>query len=196
MSDLDKAKTQLTDALKWRKVYRPLEAKDEIFDAAKFGNLGYVTTIKGVKSSDNDEDVATFNVYGAAAKDPKKTFGDTDKCVTWEFTSCKVTNAATPSFIRWRVALMEITLAQLNLNTATKPIPDYGLGPDPYQAVQIHDYLSVSFFRQPAEIKTSSRQVIDLFQKYYPETVSFKYFVNVPLVMQYMMAAMKLLVGC
>ena len=60
---------------------------------------------------------------------------------------------------------MEITLSQLNLNEATEAIPDYGQGPDPYQAVQIHDYLSVSFFRQPGEIKASSQKIIDLFQK-------------------------------
>lgn len=100
-----------------------------------------------------------------------------------------------PSFIRWRVALMELTLASLNLTSATKPIPDYGQGPDPYQALQIHDYLSVSFFRQPAEIKASSSRIIDMFQKFYPETVSYKYFVNVPLVMQWMMGAMKALMS-
>ena len=60
---------------------------------------------------------------------------------------------------------MEITLAELNLNAATKPVPDYGQGPDPYQALQIHDYLSVSFFRQPGEIKQSSQKIIDMFQK-------------------------------
>ena len=89
MNDLSKAKIQLTDALKWRKSYRPLEAKEEVFDATKFGGLGFVTTIKGAKESKNDEDVATFNIYGAAAMDPKKTFGDTDKyeealpCLLW-----------------------------------------------------------------------------------------------------------------
>lgn len=78
MNDLPKAKTQLTEALTWRKSYNPLAAKGEVFDTAKFGGLGYVTTIKGAKKTDNEEDVATFNIYGAAAKDPKKTFGDTD----------------------------------------------------------------------------------------------------------------------
>jgi hypothetical protein len=90
---------------------------------------------------------------------------------------------------------MELTLAQLKLNEADKPIPDYGQGPDPYQAIQIHDYLSVSFFRQPGEIKAASSKIIDLFQKNYPETVSYKYFVNVPLVMQWMMGAMKALIS-
>ena len=90
---------------------------------------------------------------------------------------------------------MEITLAQLHLDKADKPIPDYGQGPDPYQAIQIHDYLSVSFFRQPAEIKASSSKIIETFQRYYPETVSYKYFVNVPLIMQWMMGAMKSLIS-
>lgn len=96
-------------------------------------------------------------------------------------------------FIRWRVALMELTLSHLSLSTATKSIPDYNTpaGHDPYQALQIHDYLNVSFFRQPSEIKNSSQQIIQLFQKYYPETVSYKYFVNVPFVMQWMMGLMK-----
>lgn len=69
---------------------------------------------------------------------------------------------------------MEITLAQLKLQDATLAVPAYGQGPDPYQAIQVHDYLSVSFFRPPAEIKNSSTKIIDLFQRYYPETVSLK----------------------
>ncbi|TKA63062.1 hypothetical protein B0A55_10186 [Friedmanniomyces simplex] len=152
-----KAKEQLSEASKWRKTYRPLDALKETFSADKFGRLGYVTTINGAKETKSDKDVVTFNIYGAAAKDPKKS-----NCTS---------------------------------NEATKPIPDYGQGPDPYEAVQVHDYLSVSFFRQPAEVKASSSKIIDLFQRYYPETVSYKYFVNVPLVMQWMMGTMKALMS-
>ena len=90
---------------------------------------------------------------------------------------------------------MELTLAHLDLQNATSEVPDYGAGLDPYQAIQVHDYQSVSFLRQPAEIKASSSKIIDLFQKYYPETVSYKYFVNVPLLMQWMMGAMKALMS-
>jgi len=90
---------------------------------------------------------------------------------------------------------MEITLAHLDLPNATSQIPDYGEGLDPHQAIQIHDYQSVSFFRQPAEIKASSTKIIDLFQRYYPESVSYKYFANVPLLMQWMMGAMKALMS-
>jgi hypothetical protein len=90
---------------------------------------------------------------------------------------------------------MELTLAHLDLSNATAQIADYGEGLDPYQAIQLHDYQSVSFFRQPAEIKASSTKIIDLFQRYYPETVSYKYFANVPLLMQWMMGAMKALMS-
>lgn len=90
---------------------------------------------------------------------------------------------------------MELTLAHLDLPNATSQIADYGEGLDPYQAIQLHDYQSVSFFRQPAEIKASSTKIIDLFQRYYPETVSYKYFANVPLLMQWMMGAMKALMS-
>ncbi|WPG99439.1 Hypothetical protein R9X50_00225300 [Acrodontium crateriforme] len=175
--DATKARTQLLDALKWRKEYNPLSVRDEIFPKEKFGGLGYITSIKRAKQPVAKVDVAVFNVYGAAAKDPAKAFGDTDE------------------FVKWRVALMERTLEALQLNKADQPIPDYQQGTDQYQALQIHDYESVSFFRQPAEIKAASSKIIEMFQKYYPETVSFKYFVNVPLVMQWMMGAMKALMS-
>lgn len=51
---------------------------DEVYDAEKFGKLGYVTKVKGATETPNDEDVTTFNIYGAVGKDIKKTFGDTD----------------------------------------------------------------------------------------------------------------------
>lgn len=43
---------------------------------------------------------------------------------------------------------MERSVQKLNLAAATKPIPDYGTGPDPYQGYQVHDYLQVSYIRQ------------------------------------------------
>ena len=44
-----------------------------------------MTKVKGAKhgaqEGANEADVVTFNIYGAAAKDPKKAFGDTDAWV-------------------------------------------------------------------------------------------------------------------
>lgn len=90
------------------------------------------------------------------------------------------------SFMRWRVALMELGLSRLNLTSATKPLPEYGAGPDPYQGIQVHDYLNVSFLRQNPYAKAASKEAINTFQKYYPETLSRKFFVNVPVVMGWM----------
>jgi len=79
---LPDAKAQLLAALKWRKAYNPFAAKEEVFSRARFGGLGYITKVKGAKlgvqDSINKEDIAVFNIYGAAAKNSKETFGDTD----------------------------------------------------------------------------------------------------------------------
>lgn len=86
-------------------------------------------------------------------------------------------------------------MSHLNLSTAVHPIPDYGAGPDPYQAIQVHDYKSISFLRQDPLIKATSKKTIEVFQKYYPETMRRKFFVNVPVIMSWVFAAMKLFVA-
>lgn len=71
-NDIEKALAQLTETLQWRKSFEPLKAMDETFSAARFGGLGYVTTISNVPGSRNKQDVVTFNIYGAV-KDNKLT---------------------------------------------------------------------------------------------------------------------------
>jgi hypothetical protein len=58
--------------------------------------------------------------------------------------------------MRWRIALMELGISKLNLASATKPIPDFGEGPDPYQGIQVHEYMNVSFLRQDPFVKAAS----------------------------------------
>ena len=174
--DLEKAKAQLLDALKWRKEFDPIKAADETFEKARFEGLGYILQLEGVPESLNKRDVVTFNIYGAV-KDNKKTFGDLD------------------AFLRWRVGLMERSVQKLNLASATQPIPDFGAGPDPYQGIQIHDYLQVSFFRQDPLVKTATKKTIDILGRCYPETLSRKFFVNVPVLMGWVYQAAKMLVS-
>lgn len=175
-NDVSLAASQLGETLKWRKSFKPLAAKDETFSKTRFGGLGYITTLTGVPDSKNAKDVVTFNVYGAV-KDNKATFGDLD------------------GFLRWRVAIMELSIAALDLPSAVKPIPDFGAGPDPYQGIQIHDYLQVSFLRQDADQKAAAKKAIETFSKYYPETLSRKFFVNVPVLMGWFFNAMKLILS-
>jgi hypothetical protein len=79
-NDVEKAKQQLLETLKWRKEFDPVHAVGEKFDKAKFGGLGYVLEVQGVPGSTNQRDVVTFNIYGAV-KDKKATFGDLETYV-------------------------------------------------------------------------------------------------------------------
>ena len=74
-NDLEKAKEQLLETLKWRKEFDPTKAASEHFDKTKFDGLGYIIEVEGVPESENKKDIVTFNIYGAV-KDNKATFGD------------------------------------------------------------------------------------------------------------------------
>lgn len=76
-NDVEKAKTQLLETLKWRKAFDPVKAATETYEKTKFDGLGYVLQVEGVPGSLNKKDVATFNIYGSV-KDNKATFGDLD----------------------------------------------------------------------------------------------------------------------
>ncbi|KAJ4349991.1 Non-classical phosphatidylinositol transfer protein (PITP) [Didymosphaeria variabile] len=177
-NDLDKAKQQLLDTLKWRKDFDPVKAAGETFERSRFEGLGWLLQVEDVPESANKRDVVTFNIYGAV-KDNKKTFGDID------------------AFLRWRVGLMERSVQHLNLSLATQPIPDFGAGPDPYQGIQVHDYLQVSFIpmRRDRLVNAAIKKTIDVLGRYYPEMLSRKYFVNVPLVMGWVYQAAKMIVS-
>lgn len=90
---------------------------------------------------------------------------------------------------------MERSVQALHLSTATRPIPDYNTGPDPYQGFQIHDYLQVSFLRRDPVVKEATNKTIETLGRYYPETLSRKFFVNVPAVMGWVYQAVKLVVA-
>jgi hypothetical protein len=88
---------------------------------------------------------------------------------------------------------MEMSVHKLNLPTATERIPE--AGEDQYQMIQVHDYLSVSFFRPDPNVKKASQEAIRVFSLAYPELLAHKYFVNVPALMGWMYALMKLFVA-
>jgi hypothetical protein len=88
-NDLQKAKEQLLDTLKWRKAFKPQEAAVASYSKV-FEGLGYITELEGVPESPNKKDIVTFNIYGAV-KDNKATFGDVDGYVYFLVTpgSCR-----------------------------------------------------------------------------------------------------------
>jgi len=168
--DVTKAKAQLIEALQWRKKMDPVKLLNDVeFDKSKFGDLGYVTVYP--KTDAHAKEIVTWNIYGAV-KDNKATFGNVEE------------------FIKWRAALMELSVRELDLASATEPIPVDGV--DPYRMVQVHDYLNTSFLRMDPAIKAASKETIQTFSMAYPELLKEKFFVNVPLLMGWVFAAMKL----
>lgn len=85
---------------------------------------------------------------------------------------------------------MELSVQKLKLNEVTALIPEGG--EDPYQMIQTHDYLNVSFFRMDPAVKAASKETIQTLSMAYPELLAHKYFVNVPFIMGWMFGAMKL----
>ncbi|KHO00374.1 CRAL/TRIO domain protein [Metarhizium album ARSEF 1941] len=162
------AEKQLTSALEWRHKMQPGKLVSEAFDKNKFEDVGFVTVHHDAK--EDRETVITWNIYGAV-KDNKATFGNVQ------------------DFIRWRTALMELGVQKLRLNEIKEPLALDA--PDPHQMVQVHDYLSVSFFRMDPAVKAASKETIETFSMAYPELLAHKYFVNVPAIMGWMFGVMK-----
>jgi hypothetical protein len=92
-------------------------------------------------------------------------------------------------FVQWRAALMELAVQDLKMNDATEVI-DYD-GEDPYQMIQVHDYMNVKFFRMDPSVRAATKKVIEVFATAYPELLREKFFVNVPAIMGWMFTAMK-----
>ncbi|KAM0275930.1 hypothetical protein ACHAQH_007272 [Verticillium albo-atrum] len=171
--DVPKAIDQLTKTLTWRAEAKPLELVTKAFSKDKFAGLGYVTSY-GDAADQQKREVFTWNIYGAAAKRMSETFGNLNE------------------FIEWRVALQELGIQTLNISAATKPIT---ATEDPYKIYQVHDYQSISFLRQSAEVKAASTKTISVLAQNYPELLKEKFFVNVPAIMGFMYAFMKLFVA-
>lgn len=87
---------------------------------------------------------------------------------------------------------MELALQELSLDTATTPITAEH---DPYKLSQVHDYKSISFLRSPPQVKTATSETIKVFAQNYPELLKEKFFVNVPAIMGFMYAFMKIFVA-
>ena len=120
------ARSALEATLRWRKEYKPRSAASDETHDFKFEGLGYITKLSG-------GDVVTWNIYGAAAKDPKAVFEPVDQ------------------FLRWRVGLMERSVAALQLEQYTGDGTE-----DTKQGIQVHDYDNVSFFRSASSSRIPS----------------------------------------
>lgn len=112
--------------------------------------LNEVGILTSYPDGDANKRVVTWNLYGQLVK-KKHLFQDVDK------------------FLRYRIGLMERGLRLLDFTDEKNCF-----------MTQVHDYKGVSVFRMDKDIKKCTKQVIAIFQKYYPELLFAKYFVNVP----------------
>jgi len=75
--------------------------------------------------------------------------------------------ADVPRFIRWRVQLMERGIDLIDFVNVDS-------------MVQVHDYEGVGLGSRDANSKAAAGQASKIFQDYYPEFLSKKFFINVP----------------
>ncbi|KII87493.1 hypothetical protein PLICRDRAFT_699853 [Plicaturopsis crispa FD-325 SS-3] len=138
------ARDMLVATLRWRASFKADTVATESFPEDVFGGLGYNY------GKDKEGRPVTYNLYGAAAKDVAGVFGDIQR------------------FLRWRVSLMEKSIALLDFTTTD-------------QVIQVHDYAGVSLLssRDPNS-KAAAREATSIFSDYYPEFLARKFFINVP----------------
>ncbi|RCK63953.1 Phosphatidylinositol transfer protein SFH5 [Candida viswanathii] len=157
--DLDLAKERVLKTFNWRNGFQPLSAAfDEQFDE-ELNELGVVTDFPKSRLH-----VATWNLYGNL-KNPKKVFekfGGNNK------------NVELPGsqFLRWRIGLMEKSLQLIDFTSK-----------DNNKVAQVHDYNNVSFWGIDPGMKQATNEIIAIFGDNYPELLSTKFFINVPLLM-------------
>ncbi|KDR80634.1 hypothetical protein GALMADRAFT_240979 [Galerina marginata CBS 339.88] len=150
---VSEARDMLVNTLRWRESFGVAAALKEEFPPDIFENLGHIY------GRDNEGRPVTYNVYGGN-QDLKSVFGDVQR------------------FIRWRVALMEKSVAELDFVEVD-------------QMLQIHDYEGVSLTSRDANSKAAAAEATNIFQSHYPELLYKKFFVNIPTLLNWIFWAFK-----
>ncbi|KAF8906200.1 CRAL TRIO domain-containing protein [Gymnopilus junonius] len=153
---VSEAREMLISTLRWRVSINIEEVMKEEFPEDIFGSLGHIY------GHDKEGRPVVYNVYGGN-QDLKAVFGDVRR------------------FIRWRVALMERSVALLDFLEID-------------QMVQIHDYEGVSFTSRDANSKAAASEATNIFQNHYPSfwyalpsSICYKkFFVNIPTLLNWM----------
>ena len=161
--DLKLSTERLIKCLNWRNKFQPLHAAfKEEFDPV-LNSLGVITDFADAKANLR---VITWNLYGNL-KNPKKIFekfGGNSSGNEDEYPGSQ--------FLRWRVGLMEKSLQLIDFTSV-----------DNNKIGQIHDYNNVSMFKIDPGMKQATKEIIEIFGNNYPELLSTKFFINVPLIM-------------
>jgi hypothetical protein len=167
--DVAVTKKRIVETMNWRNKFQPLTAAyDEMYDV-ELSQLGVITQFP--PGNDNLQ-VVTWNLYGNL-KTPKKLFekfggsdGDDSKPGS--------------HFLRWRIGLMERSLGLVDFTD-----------PKNHKIGQVHDYTGASFFKMDSGMKSNTKEIITIFGDNYPELLSTKYFVGIPVFMSWVFSFLK-----
>ncbi|KAI5951190.1 SFH5 [Candida jiufengensis] len=158
--DLELAKKRIINCLNWRNKFQPLHAAfEEKFDS-ELNELGVITNFNNTGANLK---IITWNLYGNL-KNPKKIFE--------KFGGNSIKELPGSQFLRWRIGLMEKSLQLVDFTD-----------PKNNKIGQIHDYNNISMFKIDPGQKQSTKEIIEIFGSNYPELLSTKFFINVPLIM-------------
>ncbi|KAL6944615.1 hypothetical protein ACO0RG_001354 [Hanseniaspora osmophila] len=158
-NDHEKISTQLVKILKWRSSFNPLSCGFKEKHNEFLEHIGIITSEKG--------QVITWNIYGELIHKKDEILNNPENLT---------------KFIRYRVGLMERGIQLLLLNNG---VDASGNGPankktlDDLYMIQVHDYATVSMFNRDPNFKKTVKEIIEIFQEYYPEWLKQKFFVNV-----------------
>ncbi|KAI3402702.2 SFH5 [Candida oxycetoniae] len=158
--DLSLSTERIIKTLNWRHRFQPLRAAFEEKFNKELDDLGVVTNFP---SANANLHIITWNLYGNL-KNPKNLFEKFGGSVNKDLPGSQ--------FIRWRVGLMEKTLQLIDFQDSNNN-----------KIGQIHDYNNVSLFKIDPGMKHATKEVIEIFGSNYPELLSTKFFINVPLLM-------------
>lgn len=164
--DVEVAKQKLIDTMNWRGKFNVLSAAYvEEFDEA-LDQMGIVTEFP--ENKDNFR-VVTWNFYNNVKLTKSYFVGFNPESKEKDEASPQTPGS---QFLRWRIGLMERSLALLDFANR-----------DNTKMAQVHDYKGVSIFRIDSDMKAATKEIIKLFSDHYPELLSKKFFINVPLIM-------------
>ncbi|KAH9973587.1 CRAL/TRIO domain-containing protein [Lactifluus volemus] len=142
--NVNDAKTMMIATLRWREEFKIEEAMKGTYPDLLngFGHL---------YGRDKQGRPVMYNIYG----------GNND--ITAAFSDVQL-------FIRWRVALMEEGIKNIDFETVD-------------QMIQVHDYEGAKLSSRTANSKAAASEISSIFQSHYPEFLAQKFFINVPAIM-------------
>lgn len=170
--DLSSTINNLVEVLNWRCKFLPLSAAYNEKFPDDLNKLGVITV--SLNETIANYKVGTWNLYGQVVL-PKLLFQnygeDNDDDSDRKRDSDQKRDSV---FLRWRVGLMEKSLLFLDYQD-----------PNNSKIVQIHDYNNFSMFRIDKNMRSSTKEIIEIFSQNYPELLSTKFFINVPTIMSW-----------